>query len=133
MSSERFNPTPKQRDRAFATAMKRKEEYLGARVPKELRDRVIAKAKEQGIPVSILIRNILEDAFKDQPAAAPEVETPVSITPDRSLLDSVLAWDSISLNKSINCSKCGKLLSAGDDALMGLGSSSLVVICKSCD
>lgn len=132
MSSERFNPTPKQRDRAYATAMKRKEEYLGARVPKELRDRVIAKAKEQGIPVSILIRNILEDAFKDQSIAVPKAEPSATTMPDRSVLDSVLAWDAISLNKSINCSKCGKLLLAGDDALMGLGSASPVVICKSC-
>jgi len=51
------------RNKAVSMAMKRKEEYLGARVPKELRDRVIQCAKEMGIPVSILIRNTLEDAF----------------------------------------------------------------------
>ena len=51
------------RDKARATAMKRKEEYLGARVPRELRSKVIARAAELGIPVSILIRNILEQAF----------------------------------------------------------------------
>ena len=41
-------------NKARANAMKRKEEYLGARVPKELRDKVIAQADRLEIPVSIL-------------------------------------------------------------------------------
>ncbi len=55
------------RNKALSVAMKRKEEFLGARVPKELREKVMARATDQGIPVSILIRNILEEAFKRPP------------------------------------------------------------------
>src|SRR3990172_12224513 len=51
------------RERAVAQAMKRKEEYLGARVPRELKDRVLERAQELGIPASILIRQVLEEAF----------------------------------------------------------------------
>lgn len=127
MSNERFNPDRQQRDRAFASAMKRKEEYLGARVPKELRDRVIAKAKEQGIPVSILIRNILEDAF-----SGVSNESLSNKVVECSALDSVLAWDEISLNKRASCSKCGKKLAEGGAAFLGLGGVSPVVICPSC-
>ena len=36
--------------RAHSIAMKRKEEYLGARVPKELREKVLRRAEELGIP-----------------------------------------------------------------------------------
>src|SRR3990172_6014097 len=52
------------RNKARSSGMMRKEEYLGARVPKELRDKVITQADMLGIPVSILIRNILEEAFR---------------------------------------------------------------------
>jgi len=64
------NRAQSMRDNALSVAMKRKEEFLGARVPKELRDKVTARASEQGIPVSILIRNILEEAFKSPPGSA---------------------------------------------------------------
>ncbi len=132
MSNERFNPSKQQRDRAFATAMKRKEEYLGARVPKELRDRVIAKAKEQGIPVSILIRNILEDAFNDVSDGSSRKPLNMEEMVESSVLDSVLAWDKISLNKGVNCVKCGKVLAEGDMAFLGLGGAIPVVICPDC-
>lgn len=59
-----INQAQAMRNQALSVAMKRKEEFLGARVPKELRDKVTARANEEGIPVSILIRNILEEAFK---------------------------------------------------------------------
>lgn len=62
------NRAQSMRDNALSVAMKRKEEFLGARVPKELRNKVTARANEQGIPVSILIRNILEEAFKSPPS-----------------------------------------------------------------
>lgn len=64
MRERAINRAQAMRNQALSVAMKRKEEFLGARVPKELRDKVTARANEQGIPVSILIRNILEEAFK---------------------------------------------------------------------
>ena len=70
MRERGINRAQTMRDQALSVAMKRKEEFLGARVPKELRDKVTARANEQGIPVSILIRNILEDAFKKHPNLA---------------------------------------------------------------
>ena len=70
MRERGINRAQTMRDQALSVAMKRKEEFLGARVPKELRDKVTARANEQGIPVSILIRNILEDAFKNHPNLA---------------------------------------------------------------
>ena len=125
------HPGKLMRDRAVSIAMKRKEEYLGARVPKELRDRVIHRAKELGIPVSILIRNILEDAFRNEP---PELQA-IAATRHGKVGDrfsSVLGWESIKLNRPIDCSGCGVPLTPGDDVTLGLGAGEPVVLCDIC-
>jgi hypothetical protein len=115
------------RDQGRAAAMKRKEEYLGARVPKDLREKVIAKADTLGIPVSILIRNILEEAFKGQAATSADAKRTVKF-PD------VIAWETITLNKDIACSECSRMLTAGSIAAWGLGlpRENQVVLCEKC-
>ena len=123
------------RDKAVSMAMKRKEEYLGARVPKELRDRVIEQAKKLEIPVSILIRNTLEEAFREA-----ELDSGVLIstgcTNDKKTISesfsSVIGWESIQLNKTFECSGCGVILQKGTKANIGLGSLQPVVICCAC-
>ncbi|ALP52145.1 hypothetical protein Tel_02735 [Candidatus Tenderia electrophaga] len=132
MSKEIGQAGKARRDKAVSMAMKRKEEYLGARVPKELRDRVIQTAKEMGIPVSILIRNTLEDAFgMGPPARAPSSaskETPA----DADIFNTVLGWEKIQLNKTVSCLGCGTVLQQGKKAFLGLGASEPVVICDAC-
>ena len=138
------------RDNALSVAMKRKEEFLGARVPKELRDKVTARAHEQGIPVSILIRNILEEAFKNPPGSgysargdeslqgrgappAPAALThpcvtaalappaPAALThPCVTRFPAVLGWDMIRLNRPVDCVSCGKRLLPGASVTLGL-------------
>lgn len=120
------------RDKAVSMAMKRKEEYLGARVPKELRDRVIQTAREMGIPVSILIRNTLEDAFgMSTPAHGPATPNKEN-SPDADKFNAVLGWEKIQLNKTVSCSGCGTVLQQGKKAFLGLGASEPVVICDAC-
>ncbi len=128
------------RDKAMAIAMKRKEEYLGARVPRELKEKVIERARDLGIPVSILIRNVLEDAFgtargavrySAQPADKNEVSTPKS-APLR--FPTVLGWEDITLNRSIGCSGCGRSLEPGMSATLGIGApgENHVILCDLC-
>jgi len=114
------------REQAVSMAMKRKEEYLGARVPKELRDRVIEKAKSLGIPVSILIRNILEESFKGELASAALSDG------GKDKFESVLGWEKITLNRQVDCSSCGKPLVAGADVTLGLGALEPIVLCDGC-
>lgn len=129
------------RDRAVATAMKRKEEYLGARVPKELRDRVIQQADALGMPVSILIRNILEEASRSwggTAAAASRAEADADAVraaghgPVR--FPNVLGWEEIRLNKSVNCAICAIRLEPGASATLGLAGpgEEHVVLCQRC-
>jgi hypothetical protein len=116
--------------------MKRKEEYLGARVPKDLREKVIAQADSLGIPVSILIRNILEEAFKDHNAAEPVQTKPVSSVSSRQDMKfpDVIGWERITLNRDMACSACSRALPGGSVATIGLGMSreDHVILCEKC-
>lgn len=123
------------RDGAVSMAMRRKEEYLGARVPKELRDRVVEKAREMAIPVSILMRNILEDAFNygvyadnKNASSAPRADTDLVV----GKFETVLGWGRIVLNKSVSCTGCGVELCAGKGVALGLGAAHPVILCYTC-
>lgn len=127
------------RDRATSTAMKRKEEYLGARVPKELRDKVIRRAEELGMPVSILIRNVLEEAFRDQSGTResgatrqPEYDVPRDDGGKR--FPHVLGWEEIKLNRHIACASCGAQLQPGTSVTLGLAGpgEEHVILCQRC-
>lgn len=124
--------------KALAIAMKRKEEYLGARVPRELKERVIRRAEELGIPVSILLRKVLEDAFGDQRGGAAALQT---VSEDRRneaigvrRYPAVLGWESIRLNKSVSCTGCGSELKAGKQIIMGVASpeEERILLCDIC-
>jgi len=143
------------RDRAVSLAMKRKEEYLGARVPRELKEKVARRAKELGIPISILIRNVLESAFGDgaggavggmgaggMTASSPATvagAAPLSTAApvgggDGGRFPSVLGWEEIRLNRAVSCAGCGKRLEAGEQATLGIGlpGEGHVILCPSC-
>ncbi len=47
------------------TSRTKKDRFLHTRVPEELERRIKEKAEEMSVPVSLLIRNILTQAFQD--------------------------------------------------------------------
>ena len=120
------------RERALAMAKKRKQEFIGARVPKELRDRIIATAASQAVPVSILVRRLLEEGLDHlcQSASRPTkaVSQPEHLFPD------VLGWEELRLNRAVSCARCNRRLDVGDQVLVGIGSpeNPYVVICSDC-
>lgn len=133
------------RNKARATAMKRKEEYLGARVPRELRAKVIARANELGIPVSILIRNILEEAFPPNNdshaavAAGAGVTTAATSSGNTARVPvtefpNVIGWEQITLNRAMTCTACGRRIEPGVRVTLGLTSpgEEHVIICGNC-
>lgn len=130
------------RNKARSSAMKRKEEYLGARVPKELRDKVIAKADMLGIPVSILIRNVLEEVFKPvNPVAKPDTGvkggarggSAYSIHGDNDY-PTVIGWEVMTLNRAMLCTCCGDELRPGTAITLGLAGpgENHVILCGKC-
>ena len=128
--------------KALAIAMKRKEEYLGARVPKELKKRVIARAAELGIPVSILIRNTLEEAFSGKGMEG-EISTPrlgayihkddTGVTAENKF-PTVLGWEDIRLNRPATCESCGRALETGSHVTLGIAAlgEERIILCDIC-
>lgn len=129
------------REKARAMARSRKEEFIGARVPVELRNKVFARAQAEGVPASLLIRRILEDAFRDQVGdSTTESRKPttdqVSLATNTSVAQfpDVLGWENIILHKGARCSGCGSALAASASAALGFSGSGgpPVVLCARC-
>jgi len=123
------------RQQALATAAKRKQEYLGARVPKELREKILLKAEAMRIPVSILIRNILSEYIDNQSVeVAPEVVTSQESAANiKRSFDDVIGWDQLTLNKEMVCEGCMQQMSKGSEVAYGIvPGKSHVIICKKC-
>jgi len=129
----------KMRQKAMAVAMKRKEEYLGARVPKTLKDRVIAKADEMNIPVSLLIRRVLEEAFSDgmesqnewtflKPAQSENKANEVDKFAD------IIGWKELEVNQDRSCERCREPLPKGTEADLGFSAADngYVIVCHTC-
>jgi len=135
-----YNPGMEMREKAMSIAMKRKEEYLGARVPKALKERVIIKADEMGIPVSLLIRRILEDAFSDSrdanPTSARTVDTPKPVveSPKQEKFSDIIGWKNMEINLDRSCERCREPLPKGTVAELGFTSSDTgyVIVCHQC-
>jgi hypothetical protein len=88
----------------------RKERVLHARIPVALEDQIKRLAEALRVPVSNLVRNMLEDAI--------EVTRRVSgITPAPS---TIYGWQELVLNLDVSCDRCGKALAAGDRAFVGM-------------
>ena len=153
-SHEAVNKMPEQarkraqrmQQHARSAALKRKEEFLGARVPRELRSKVIARATQLGIPVSILIRNILEAAF-DERTGSTARENVAATTPGMGTdsvagstndtgmkIANVLGWEAITLNQDLPCARCTRQLRAGESVTLGfvLAGQDPVILCNSC-
>ncbi len=122
-------------ERARKSALARKQEYLGARVPKELRDKVIARAEALGIPVSILIRNILEEAFDGVVDAGTEQGARESAAQTGGhRFPGVIGWEDIVLNRGMQCSSCRGRIDAGAVVMFGFAApgEDHVILCHKC-
>ncbi len=121
-------------EKARREAMKRKEDYLGARVSRELRAKVIARADELGIPVSILIRNVLEQAFMNEAPRSSSGQVADAGRKSADAFSSVLAWERIVLNRDMTCVSCGNGMAAGAVATLGIAApgEDHVILCAKC-
>ena len=128
----------KMREKAMSIAMKRKEEYLGARVPKALKERVIKKAEDMGIPVSLLIRRVLEEAFSETTDSGTMIATPstnsVMTGQKQDKFGDVIGWKSMEVNQDRSCERCREPLPKGTVAELGFNASGsgYVIVCHQC-
>lgn len=105
----------------------KKERVLHTRVPAVLEAELKRFAQNLRVPVSNLVRTILEDALEVADAAGDRVEARLrqaasqlrkKIRPDP--LGDVYAFQDVTLAQPARCAKCDLPLDAGDHAYLGL-------------
>lgn len=131
----------------------KKERVLHTRVPAVLERELKRFASNLRIPVSNLVRAILEDAIEAADLAGETVEGRLKnaaqqlglererlkkrVLPDP--LADVFAFQQITLAQGSACAKCGRALHAGEDAHLGLfdggvgkAAQTRIVVCTGC-
>lgn len=141
-------PRPKAapRGRKPMPADERKDSIIQARVPEELSEQLQAEARRKRVTVSQLIRHVLEDTFdlvddvvattrslgevvkrdarriaESAKGQSPRVGAARAPAPGDARLDTVDAWQDVIANREVVCAQCGKAISRGERALLGLG------------
>jgi hypothetical protein len=116
----------------------KKERVLHTRIPAALEEQIKRLAEGLRVPVSNLVRNMLEDAIdmtrrvRDSlPEAMGGAPSPTQ-TRD---LSEVFGWQSLTLNITSRCARCDGDLEPGDEAFLGLTDrprDTKVFICPGC-
>ena len=132
----------KMREKAMNFATKRKEEFIGARVPKALKEKIINRANELDIPVSLLMRRVLEEVFLDgeggrQSGLINSLRAEADNTSNKlkdKRFEQMLGWNQLLLNRDVVCEICDSKMVAGIQAFVGvsLSQDAPLVICASC-
>lgn len=127
----------------------RKERVLHTRVPAVLEKELKRFADSLRVPVSNLVRTILEDALAVADRATGRVEAELQAAAKaaseqrqtlrtklrpRSILDEVFAFQPVVLAQATRCSACGVELERGADAWLGMRDTPgpRVIACGSC-
>ena len=134
-----------------ARAAEKKERVLHTRVPAVLEQELKRFAENLRVPVSNLVRTILEDALQVADASSNNVEERLrkaaeSIEHERERLKQripredplsrVFAFQDVTLAQPSQCAKCGARLAAGARAFLGLSDPPIqgprIVACRDC-
>jgi hypothetical protein len=126
----------------------RNERVLHTRIPAALEDEIKKVADRLRIPVSNLVRNILQDAVSLVGTVQKNVgdrvdhirglagdrlaeyarsirprnaDSDTTVKPGAANLAEVMAWQPIKMSRATECSGCGVELTGGADARLGLG------------
>lgn len=103
----------------------RKEKVIHTRIPSTLDEQIRRVAEGMRVPVSNLVRNILEDAVGGvRPLPGPGDDP----------IDAVYGWQSLTLNQLVPCERCRAALAAGTKAYLGLSDRQQrrVFVCGAC-
>jgi hypothetical protein len=108
----------------------RQERWLHTRISENLEDALKREARRRRLPVSLLVRNVLEGALdlveeivEGSLHVARRSEDLVRAASRRGAdpgLDEVYGWQELILNRAAACTRCGTELHGGDRAYRGL-------------
>ena len=112
----------------------RQERWLHARISEHLEDALKREAERRRLPVSLLVRNVLEGALElveNIVAAGSAAVTPAD---GAAALADVYGWQELILNRGATCARCATTLVTGALAFRGLrdGTGPPVFMCPTC-
>lgn len=114
----------------------KKEKVIHTRIPAALEEQIKRLAEGLRVPVSNLVRNMLEDAIVMTRRVRDHVPGFMGVSSaEPSDLSDVFGWQALTLNIATPCQRCGEALGAGDDAYLGLSDrprDKRVFICPTC-
>jgi hypothetical protein len=94
----------------------RQERWLHTRISETLEDALKREARRRRLPVSLLVRNVLEGALD---LVEDIVETSLHVGRGSREGD-IYGWQELILNRAADCARCDAALDAGDGAYRGL-------------
>ena len=115
----------------------RKDHVLQARVPLSLYNNLVDQARRLRVPVSNLVRNILEDSTRmveNIVDGGIEIAEAIGKGMDEEDLSSVLGWQPMIANRRLTCSCRGCVIEKDSEAFMSVGAPGrrTFVICEEC-
>lgn len=125
------------RRRSGRPEAERKDHVLQTRVPPSLHNQLVDQARRLRVPVSNLVRNILEDSTRlveNIVDGGIEIAEALGKGLDDRDLSSVLGWQPMIANRRLACSRCGGSIQKGEEAFISLGAPGgrTFVICEGC-
>ena len=121
----------------------RQERWLHARISEDLEGALKREARRQRLPVSLLVRNVLEGALDlvedivetglDVARRSQDLAHGAARTRSRAGED-VYGWQALILNRAASCARCDAVLEAGETAHRGLSDRAgpPVFLCDGC-
>lgn len=149
MTQESPEPPPAEEPEAQSDEEPKKERVLHTRIPAVLEGELKAAARALRVPVSNLVRTILEDAVSIADRASERVEDRLSRAAKtvhderdrlrskvekKQSLEDVVAYQPVVMAKASDCAKCGVTLAEGDKAGLAVGElpSAPRFVCTAC-
>ncbi len=119
-------------------SLERKGRVLQARVPESLYADLVEQARRLRVPVSNLVRNILEDSLRMvENIVDGGLEIAAALggkAPSPTDLSAVVGWQPLIANKHMVCHRCGSEIAKGQQAFLSVGAPEgrTFVICEGC-
>jgi len=142
MAEKRASTKGKTRDRPKRKAKpkkkhERKDKVLQARVSESLYSDLAEQASRLRVPVSNLVRNILEDSVRmvgNIVDSSLDIVEALANKVDEKDLESVVGWQPMTANKQVPCQRCGAGIQKGENAFISVGAphNKTIVICGKC-
>jgi hypothetical protein len=119
------------------SAASRKDRVLQARVSDALYRDLAARARRLRVPVSNLVRNILEDSLTMVGRIVEgglDIAEALAAGASAAELSQVLGWQPLVAARKVPCASCGRSIDRGESAFAGVGAPGgrTIVICARC-